>query len=178
MSEVKAPSGYKIEQVMATWMAVRARLLDDDPSLENDEAALTRLLGPVEGSVDDVLTRVLRGAVHAELMAKAADEQAKTIAARKKRYEARKESLRGVAFAILDTIGKRHFELPDLTASISTGHQGVSISDETKIPDKFVEIKTVRTPDKAVILSTLKSGEEVEGCSLANGLDYLTIRKG
>jgi hypothetical protein len=173
-----APSGYRIEIAMAAWHSVRARLLDEDPSLENDEAALAELLGHVDGEVEHILARVLRAAVHAEVMEKAAAEQAKMTAARAKRYEARGDSLRGLAFAMMDAIGKRKVELPDLTASIVNGRQGVRITDEKLIPDIYVEVVTERKPDKATILSALKASVAVPGAELGNGLDYLTIKKG
>lgn len=173
-----APNAWRIEQAISAWQSVRTRLLTEDPSLENDEAALTELLGPVEGDVDSILTRVLRAAVHAEAMAKAADEQAKNVASRKKRYEGRGESLRGLAFALMDTLGRRKVELGDLTANITAGRQGVRITDEKLIPDIYVEVITERKPDRATILSALKAGNEVAGCELGNGMDYLTIKKG
>jgi hypothetical protein len=171
-----APSAYRIETALAAWQAARARLLQEDPSLEYDEAALVDLLGPEEGDVDSILARLLRAAVHAESMADAADEQAKKIAGRKVRYERRGQSLRGTTFAIMDALGKRRHEMGDLTANIATGRQGVRVTDEKLIPDIYVEEVTERKIDKATILSALRSGLTVTGAELGNGLDYLVIR--
>ena len=171
-----APSGYRIETALATWQAARSRLLNDDADLASDEAALTELLGAEEGDVRDILARLLRGAVHAAAMASAAADQIETVRGRQDRYKRRAESLRSTAYAIMDAIAEMKVELPDLTASIRRGTQSAMIVDEAAVPDKFVEIVTTRKIDKAVILSTLKSGEEVPGAVLSNGLPSLAIR--
>lgn len=176
MNEISRPppSGYRIEQAMSVWEAARERLLSGE--LAQDEAALTEILGAAEGEVDDVLARVLRAVVFAEDMEEAAAERAKAIAARKQRYAQRGEYLRGVAMAIMDVTGKRKAELGDLTASVTSGRQVLRITDADAIPDKFVEVVTERKPDKAVLLSTLKAGEAVEGCELSNGSPSISIR--
>ena len=179
MNEIRPPSGMRIEQAMATWMSARQRLLEDDPSLEHDEAALSEILGPVEGDVNDILARVLRAKVHAEAMAKAASEQADLIVARKRRYLARENAMKGLAFALMETLNKRKVELGDLTASIVAGRAGVFITDLAKVPDIYVEvIPEERKPDKLVMLADLQAGKTIEGAELGNGLDYLMIRKG
>jgi hypothetical protein len=162
---------------MATWAAARARLLNEDPALEHDEAALHDLLGPEEGDVRNVLARLLRGAVHAGAMAASAGEMADTIKGRQERYKRRAEAMRSTAYAILDAIGEVKVELPDLTASIRAGTTSVVITDPDAIPDIYVEVVTTRKPDKATILSVLRSGGEVPGCEKSNGIPTLSIRQ-
>lgn len=176
MSEVKAPSGYVVEQVMSAWQAARSRLLDEDPTLEHDEAALTEILGPKEGDVRDVLGRVLRAAVHADSMADAASERIETIQARFRRYQTRSQNLRALGFAILDALGERKCEMADLTAMVRAGREQVIITDLAAVPDIYVEEVVTRKPDKATLLSVLKSGAAIPGCEHANGLPSLTIR--
>jgi hypothetical protein len=173
---IKAPGGYRIEQALSSWMSARARLLSEDAELAHDEAAMTELLGAEDGNVQDILARLLRAAVHATSMASAAADQIEAIKGRQDRYKRRVEAMRATAYAILDAIGQVKVELPDLTASIRKGTQSAMIVDEAAIPDKYVEIVTTRKIDKAVILSTLRSGEEVPGAFLSNGMATLAIR--
>ncbi len=126
--------------------------------------------------VQSILARLLRGAVHAGAMATAAADQIDAMQGRRDRYKRRNESMRATAYAIMDVLDEKKIELPDLTASIRRGTQSAMIVDEAAIPDKFVEIVETRKIDKAVILSTLKSGEEVPGAVLSNGLASLSIR--
>lgn len=176
VTKITPPSGYRIERAMAAWQSARARLLNEDTDLANDEAGLQALLGDVEGDVKDILARLLRGAVHAGAMATAAADQVEAMKGRQDRYKRRAESMRATAYAIFDAIGEAKMELPDLTASIREGTLSAMIVDEAAIPDKFVEVVTTRKIDKAVILSTLRAGEEVPGAILSNGLASLSIR--
>lgn len=173
-----APSAWKIEQAMAAWQSTRARLLHEDPSLEGDEAALAEVLGPVDGDIDTILARVLRAKVHAESMKDAAKARRVSIAEREKRYENRETTLRGLAYAIMDTMGKRKVELGDLTANIRSGKKSVMITDIQKVPDVYVETVTERKPDKATMLADLEAGRTIDGAELSNGLDYIVIKKG
>lgn len=174
--EAGAPSGYKIEQAMSAWQAARARLLEGDADLARDEAALTELLGEEEADVRTILTRLLRGAVHAEAMASAASDQMEVLKGRHARYKARGQTMRQVAFNIMDVMGEKKVELPDLTASVRKGQQSAMIVDEAAVPDIYVEIVETRKPDRATILSVLKSGGDVPGTFLSNGLPTLSIR--
>jgi Siphovirus Gp157 len=170
----KPVSAWHVEQAMSVWQSARARLLRDDPSLERDEAALSELLGPDEGDIESILARTLRAARHAKAMADAAAQQIEDMQARKQRYAGRNEALRGMAFAIMDALGRPKFELPDLTASIRNGQPSVILTNEEKVPDIYV--RTERRVDKATILNALKSGLTVEGCELSNSLPTLSIR--
>lgn len=165
---------HDIDRALATWQTARARLLADDPELENDEAALIELLGPAQGDLDNIVARLLRAARHAGKMADAAGEMAAEITARAKRYDDRDRSLRAAALAILDVTGQRRVELPDLTASIRQGSQSVVITDETALPDVFCNFK--RVPNKTAIREWLDKGEAVPGATLSNGQASLTIR--
>lgn len=194
------PSGYRIEQALTAWQSARARLLNDDADLAHDEAALVDLLGPEEGGVDDVLARVLRVAAHAKSMADAAGDRIEDLKARNDRYKRRHESWRGVAFAIMDALGKMKFELPDMTVSVSAGKIGLAVTDEDALPDMYVRTVTTKSPDKALLLAALKqqaqiretliteaarAGEAVDetklpsgipGAVLSSGLPTLTVR--
>lgn len=172
---MSTPNAWQTMHAIAAWQSTRARLLDHDPDLANDETALIELLGPEDGEVQDILARALRAAVHAKTMATAAAEQGKRIAARKSRYESRKDDLYRLAFSIMDATGQRRMELPDLTASMRSGGQSVVITDETALPDPYVKI--TRTPDKALIAAALKTGTLIPGAELQNGIETLMIKE-
>lgn len=171
MSDVSA---FRIEQAMAAWQSARSRLLADDADLVHDESALADLLGPEEGEIETILARLLRAARHAKSMSDGAAELIEDMQARKSRYARRNEALRGTAFAIMDALGKKKTELPDITASVRAGQPSVIITDENSIPDIYVRIE--RKIDRATILSALKSGLTVDGAELSNSGPSLMIR--
>jgi len=169
-----APSAYRMEQAMSALLAVRQRLLQDDPDLADDERLFSDMLEGESGDAMEVLHRVLRASIAAKDMAEAADTRASDIAARRDRYRRRAEALRGAAFAALDALGIKKLELPDLTASVRAGQPVVVITDETALPEAF--IRTKRDPDKALINAALKAGNTVPGAELSNSTPSLAVR--
>lgn len=170
------PSGYRIEMALAAWQSARARLLNEDPALENDEAALIDALGPEEGDIRSILTRLLRGALYARDMQSAAKVRKQMTADREARYKARAEFMMTAAFNIMQVTGERRFELPDLVASVRLGPKSVFVVSEDDLPDMYWRTVTERTPDKVLIGKVLKDGHDVPGATLANGAETLQLK--
>lgn len=171
---MSAPSAWQIEHAVAAWQATRARILAEDETLEGDEAALTALLGEEAGDIDDILARVLRSAIHASDMAKAANARAEATAARASRYSARSDTLKGAAFALMECLGRKKAEYADVSATIGKPRASVAITDETALPEEYWRI--TRTPNKAAIRDDLKAGVVIEGAILEDGLPSFTIK--
>lgn len=168
MSDAPRPvSGYKVEQAMVAWQSARARLLRDDPSLEGDENALSALLGPEEGDVKTILTRVLRAARHAKAMAEAGKKQVEDLQGRIKRYSGRNDAMRGLAIAIMEAIDEKKIELPDMTVNVTPGKIGVDVTDIDALPPIYVSEVTMKNADKALLLAALKQQAELRNALLA-----------
>ena len=176
MNEIRPPSGYRIESALAAWQSARSRLLAEDPALEHDEAALVDLLGPEEGDVNDVLARLVRGAVHAEAMADAAADRIEAMRERERRFKARAQTMRGTAFAVMDAVGLRKLELEDVTASVRNGSQSVQVTDIDAVPPIYVKEVVTRTADKRTLLAVMKDGATVPGCELSNAPPTIALR--
>jgi Siphovirus Gp157 len=168
------PSGYRLEQAMAAYQAARTRLVDDDPELAGDETALAEMLGAKQEDVIAALEQFLRGARHAKAMADSAGDMIEEMQARKSRYQRRAEAMRGVSFAIMDAMGMKKHEMPDMTVSVRAGQPSVVITNEELIPDIYVRIE--RKIDRQTIASVLKNGGEVMGAELSNTPPSLTVR--
>lgn len=169
-----APSGWRISQALAVWESTRSRLLNEDPELAGDEAALSELLGPDGDDVREILARVLRAARHASVMNKAAADMAADISARAVRYKQRADSLRGTAFSLMQVLETPKVELADLTASIRAGGQTLILADDVVLADEYVRV--TRTPDRAAIISDLRQGVIIKGAVLSNGLPNIAIK--
>lgn len=172
----EAPSAWRIEQAVSAWQSARSRLLVDDIDLANDEAALTALLGPEEGDVRSILSRLLTAAQHAGAMADGAAEMLANLKGRQDRFKRRADACRATIFAIMDAMGTRNEVFPHGTLSIGAGRPAAIITNEAALPDRFVRVETKRTRDYAAILTALKDGEVVEGATLTNSLPTLTVR--
>jgi len=177
MNEItRPPSGYRAEQAIVAWQSARARLLAEDPALEHDEAALVDLLGPEEGDVNDVLARLVRGAVHSESMADAAAERIAAMSERLKRFKARAQTMRATAFAMMEATGLRKLELEDVTASVRNGTPSVEITDLDAVPEIYIETVITRKADKRTLLAVMKDGAVVPGCELSNAMPTIALR--
>ena len=170
-----APSPFRLEQAMSALLSARARLLAEDPDIQDDERLYSDMLqGESEGDPFDVLDRVIRAAIHPGSMADAAKRRADEIAGRAARYARRRDNLRAAAFAALDALGIRKHERPDFVASVRAGTASVQITDETKLAQEYV--RWSMTPDKAAILAALKTGAEVPGAELSNAIPSLALK--
>ena len=173
MSEVTAPSAFRVEQAMSAAQAVRHHILQSDPDLASDETALRELLD-AETDVYAVLRRMVRFALDSDSLAKAAGERADNLKARQGRYKRRCEMARGAVLAMMDALGEKRFPDAEFTVTIRPGTPGVYITDEDALPDSYIKIE--RTPLKADIGAALKQGEIIPGAELANGMPTLQIK--
>jgi hypothetical protein len=174
-----APSGWRINDAMSAWQQARNRILTDDPDAEGDEAALLELLGPEQDDIESILNRLLRAAIHAQDMSEAAGKRAEEIKAREDRYMKRCVALRTAAYGVMDAMGRKKHELPDLTASVKAGSVSVFVINEDLIPDDCKRtIPERKEPDKTVIarrLKALRDWEEAKARAEQLGMDPESI---
>lgn len=189
---MSAPSAWQLEQAIKAWQLARERLLADD-DVGADEAVLAELLGPETADVETMLDRVLRAATHAEDMAALAEARIVDLETRRDRYRKRAEATRTAAYQIMETIGRKRHEMPEMTATVRPGTLSVFIIDEASVPGSFVRIRTERSYDKKAIKEALllrraaedeAQGEvtdelppDVPGATLSNGPATLQIRR-
>lgn len=189
-----APSGYRTQEVMSAWQRARNQLLTDE-DIATDEALLSEMLGAETAEVDDILHRLLRASVHAADMAGAAEARAVEIEARRGRYRKRAETLRTAAYQVMEAIGRKREELPDMTVTLRAGSPSVFIIDEELIPPVYIREKVERSYDKKAMLPVLIARRDAEelamqtdgdvtdlpppipGATLSNGPSTLQIRR-
>lgn len=150
-----------------------ANLLAAFPELETDE--LLRL-DSIEGETDamKLLSKLIRARNETQAQVNGISEYAKELAERKSRLERRADACKAMAFQILDAANLRSLILPEATLTIQNGQPSVVITDDARLPAKFVRTKT--EPDRAAIKDALKSGETIPGAELSNSQPFLVIR--
>ena len=144
-------------------------ILVDDP---DDQAFLDTLDGETDAL--DIADTLISRMMHADAMAEAIKAQEDALAARRKRYEARKDALRGIMLQLIDAMGVKKLERPAATISRRAGGTSCVITDEAQIPSQLC--KAVTSPDKAAIKAQLMAGEVVPGAALVTGDDGVTVR--
>lgn len=175
---VSAPSPHAMQAAMASLRRTLADLLAADSTMADDEDLLADCL---EGEADDdalrVLDRMVRATLHADDMAAAAKARAAEIVARQRRFERRSEAYRATVQSALECLGRRKYELPDVTVTMASGRASVVITDEALLPERFVRVETTRTPDKKALAEALKGVDPVPGAVLSNSRPTLTMRR-
>ncbi len=120
------------------------------------------------------IRRILRAARYTEANSKALKEIEEENRERRKRFDAKAETLRAVAKQAMQTLGLPKIEAPDFSASLTATRPSVVIEDETAIPSQLC--KTTVAPDKNAIKAALEQGEAVPGASLSAPSQTLTVR--
>lgn len=69
---------------------------------------------------------------------------------------------------VLDDAGIKRFDTENHLLSVRNFKASTVIDDVKKLPEAFVETKTVSSPDKAAIYKAIKAGQEVPGAHLKN----------
>lgn len=138
---------------------------------EDEEAWLLALES--ETDMDALLTSIVRRIEDAKALVIGTKDRAEELAARRKRFEDRIESLRNLAFKIMEAADVAKIELPEVTLSVRNVAPSVVITDEDNLPD--IACKFERKPDKAKIKELLATGL-VAGAAMMNGGKTLSIR--
>ena len=137
---------------------------------EDEEAWLMTLES--ETDMDALLTSIVRRIEDSKALVLGTKDRAEELAARRKRFEDRIESLRNLAFKIMEAADVAKLELPEVTLSIRNVAPSVVITDEENLPD--IACKFERKPDKAKIKELLATGL-VAGAAMSNGGKTLSI---
>lgn len=69
---------------------------------------------------------------------------------------------------VLDDAGIKQFDTENHLLSVRNFKASTVIDDVKKLPEAFVETKTVSSPDKTAIYKAIKAGQEVPGAHLKN----------
>ncbi|BDM64577.1 hypothetical protein NFHSH190041_20290 [Shewanella sp. NFH-SH190041] len=76
----------------------------------------------------------------------------------------------------LTKLGKKSFKAGVHEVSMRKGTTVVNITDESRLDDDFITIKTTIAPDKKAILKALKAGDVVFGAELKQNPDSVIIK--
>ena len=130
----------------------------------------------LEGATDlhEFLAAVVRRMVEATAFAAGIEAMIDQMKARRDRFDQRTEAMRGIAFNVMQHAEVKKIELALATLSIRAGVPKVIVTDEAALPENCVRIK--REPDKHLIASYLKAGQEVPGAALSNSEPSLAVR--
>lgn len=141
--------------------------------LEDEEDWLATLES--ETDFNEVLTTVVRRIEDTKALIIGTKDRFEELKARKDRFEHRVETLRELAFKIMQSAELSKVELPEATISLRAGQpQLIGEADPKELPDSLCRIS--RDLNRTAIKEALKDGVTVPGFQLSNSQPSLTIR--
>lgn len=170
----RPPSAWAMEKAVAQLNEARQRLLEADPTIEDDERLFSDSLEGESGDAFEVLDRFVKASIEADALAKAAKDRIAAIRERCARFERHRDAYRAMVLDAMQTMGLPRLVRPEFTASVRAGSPGVVVTDETALPSQFLRVKT--EPDKTAIGAALKAGDVVPGAELKNAAEHLQVR--
>jgi hypothetical protein len=171
-----APSPRSIEIAMGLAQAMVAGL--EAEQVDTDEDELRVLLREADVNIEDLVVRLLRTAVEAELDAEAAANRISALAARRERHVRRTKACRDTVLAIIEALPQvfpgGRVRTPEFTATVADGRQRPIVTDEQALPDDCW--RHTRMPDMHRIRERLKGGGDLPGVTMSNATSVLTVR--
>ena len=141
--------------------------------LEDDEAWLATLES--ETDFNEILTTIIRRIEDTKALVIGTKDRFEELKSRKDRFEHRVETLRELAFKIMQAAELPKLELPEATLSIRKGSpQLIGDADAETLLPQFRRVSVA--PDRKAIKDALEAGQTVPGYTLSNASPSLTIR--
>jgi Siphovirus Gp157 len=150
------------------------RLYITHPDVMADEE-MAELAKITETELPELMNRIIKRMLDAELMAEDQATLMKELKARRDRYVKREEAMRALAFNIMQEEGIRKLELTQRTLSIRLGPTKVIVTDEAALPIDCWRIKS--TPNLTAIKEHIAAGNPVPGATLSNAEPVLMVTK-
>ena len=88
------------------------------------------------------------------------------LQAKKKAIENRQKSIREYTLSCLNNLGEKKIETSIGNITVRKGASTLKIDDESKLPDKYIEVIQTYKVNKDLLKSDLKSGLAVEGACM------------
>lgn len=143
---------------------------------ELDPQAIADTLEAIGGSIQEKAVSLASWALDIEGDIEKIEAAIDRLNARKKQVVARKDSLKDYLLRNMEATGITKIQCPLFTVTLVAGRESVAISDEHALPDEFLNVKTVITPDKIAIAKALKEGQTITGASMQRGQSSIRIK--
>ncbi len=140
------------------------------------EEALRDTLDGIEGMFNEKAVRIVHVIANSGTDVDAISAEIKRLSERKRSIELAQDRLREYLRFNMEAAGISKISSPLFTITLAAGRDIVEIYDEAALPDEFVRVKTVVSPEKADILKALKSGIDVPGATITKSKSSVRIK--
>ena len=148
------------------------RLQDEDLPAEVIQDTLEAIEGEIQIKGENIALLVQNWDSDIQVLKEYKAKLDVKIKERQNRIEWLKNYLRGN----MEATEIKKIECPLFTINCVVGREIVQIDDENAIPDEYVTVKVITTPDKKKLLEALKDGETILGASLTRSKSSIRIK--
>lgn len=146
-----------------------------DSETDIPEEVLRDTLEGLGGELQLKAQNVARFIANQDAMAEAIDNAAGAMAVRAKRLRSRTDYLRNYLLQNMQAAGIQKLDSPELVVQVKKNPPSVVVFDESSVPGEFMVTPVPPPPppprpNKNAIKEALKSGQDVPGCRLEQGL--------
>ena len=147
------------------------REIDEEYALEKEEIiSIVESEIVKKGSGIVKLDRIFKADIQA------VKDEIDRLQAKKKAIENRQKSIREYALNCLNNLGEKKIETPIGNMTVRKGASTLKINDESKLPDKYIEVIQTYKVNKDLLKSDLKLGLAVEGAYMTEPGTTLMIK--
>jgi hypothetical protein len=130
----------------------------------------------IEGEYQDKAVAVIQVAQNYESTVTAIDTEITRLSALKTQAKKRQTDLREYLRTNMEAAGITKIEHPLFKITLAAGRDIVEVVDVESIPDGYMKVTVTEAPDKAAILSALKSGVAIPGVAMIKSKTSLRIK--
>lgn len=150
--------------------------LADLSSMDLDDEAVQNSLEAIQGDFNDKAVAIIKLTENMTADTTAIDAEIDRLKARKQVIENRKKGLREYLLHNMQACKIDRIDCPLFTVTLRKGVESVEIVEQSQIPNEFIKVEVVESPDKKAIKAALSAGTEVPGVTLKRGATTLQIK--
>ncbi len=143
---------------------------------EDMAIAVADTMESIEGDFDDKSISLIHVVHNMDADVVAIDIEINRLTARKKSITKKQNSMIEYLRINMEASDISKISCPLFTITLAKGRDIVQIDDESKIPTDYINMTMVEKPMKKEILSALKNGEIIEGCSMVKSSTSVRIK--
>lgn len=166
----------KLYEIADSIVELQSIEVGDDESLAE---AIQNSMEDVEMDLFDKLDNMVKMTLNNDAHLVGIEAEIKRLQARKKFFTNENASVKEYILFVLRKMKKKTLKTTLYTLTDMLGKMKVIIDDEDKIPNAYINIKMVETPDKRELLkalTALEEGEEIAGCHAEKSPNTLRIK--
>jgi seryl-tRNA synthetase len=151
-------------------------------NMDLDEETLADTLESIQGEFNDKADNICHVVANIKSDVEAIEAEMSRLKARKDGFELRLSGLKDYLRLQMESIECKKIETSKFTINCVVGRQVVNVTDESKIPDAFFDVKRVVSLDKKMLLENLKAQiadstlVTIEGAEIAISKSSLRIK--